>query len=199
MRVRTDEKRGEILEAATEVFRDVGYERASMAMIAERVGGSKTTLYGYYPSKEELFWDAMVGAIKVERGEKTLALLDPDDPDIAAVLERFGRAYVPLFTARENMAVTRTAIAEATTNRPLSTLLYKRGPKRVLEAVAGYLSQLKKKGAIRDVDPHHAAVHLKALLDGGVIEPLLFGAKAELKADDAVRAAVDIFLRAYQA
>ena len=97
MRVRTDDRRNAILEAAIQIFREVGYERASMAMIAERVGGSKTTLYGYFPSKEELFWDAMVGSTQLQRGEKALALLDPSDPDVSGVLERFGTAYLPLF------------------------------------------------------------------------------------------------------
>jgi AcrR family transcriptional regulator len=197
MRVRTDEKRNEILEAATAVFREVGYERASMAMIAERVGGSKTTLYGYYPSKEELFWDAMVGAIKVERGEKAMALLDANDPDVRGVLERFGTAYSPLFTMRDTMAVTRTAIAEALTNRDLSSLLYQRGPKRILDALTAYFSQLKKKGFIRNVDPRLAAIHLKGLFDSGIVEPLLFGCRAELKNAESIPAAVDVFLRAY--
>jgi AcrR family transcriptional regulator len=197
MRVRTDERRSAILSAATEIFREVGFERASMAMIADRVGGSKTTLYGYFPSKEELFWDAMVGAIKVDQGEKAMALLDPSDPDVSGVLNRFGQAYLPLFTTRDTMAVTRTAIAEALTNKALSTLLYQRGPRRILEAVADYLSHLKKKGAIRDTDPRLAAVHLKGLFDAGIVEPLLFGTKTEVKPTDAVRAAVDAFLRAY--
>ena len=76
MRVKTDERRNAIIQAATEVFAKVGYERASMAMIADRAGSSKTTLYGYFPSKEELFWGAMTGAMP-EQGEKTLQLIDP--------------------------------------------------------------------------------------------------------------------------
>ena len=44
MRVKTDDRRAAILEAAVEVFREVGYERASMAAISARVGGSKATL-----------------------------------------------------------------------------------------------------------------------------------------------------------
>lgn len=197
MRVRTDEKRKAILEAATQVFREVGYERASMAMISERVGGSKTTLYGYFPSKEELFWDAMVGAVQEQEGERVLALLDPADPDVAGVLVRFGRAYLPLFTTRNTIAVTRAAIAEGSTNRGLSTLLYQRGPKRVLAAIAVYISHLTKNGSIRNVDPHLAAVHLKALFDAGIVEPLLFGTRPELKPKDAIVFAVDMFLAAY--
>src|SRR5271165_2155098 len=165
MRLRTDDRRNAILEAATEVFRKVGYERASMATIADRVGGSKTTLYGYFPSKEELFWDAMVGAIQTQQGEKALELLDPSDPDIATVLRSFGEAYLRLFISRSSIAVTRTEIAEGGTNRALAALLYQRGPKRMLDAIAVYLSQMKKKGAIRAVDPRVGAVHLKGLLD----------------------------------
>ena len=99
MRVRTDKRRNAIIEAATEIFAKVGYERASMSMIAERTGGSKTTLYGYFPSKEELFWAAMTGAM-AEQGEKTLLLLDSANSDIASVLRKFGESYLGIFASR---------------------------------------------------------------------------------------------------
>jgi len=197
MRVRTDERRSAILQAAAQVFREVGYDRASMSMIAERVGGSKTTLYGYFPSKEELFWDAMVAAISAHQGERVLGLLDPTEPDVRKVLTQFGEAYLRLFTARAVVAVTRTAVSEGATNKALSSLLYNRGPKRVFDAIANYLTQLKKRGVVRDIDPHVGAVHLKGLLDAGIIEPLLFGTRPELNQSKAVRAAVDTFLIAY--
>ena len=55
MRVRTDQRRQAIIDVALDVFREHGFERASMTMIAGRLGGSKGTLYGYFQSKEELF------------------------------------------------------------------------------------------------------------------------------------------------
>ena len=51
MRVRTEEKRREIVRVASDLFHDNGYERTSMSMISERLGGSKATLYGYFKSK----------------------------------------------------------------------------------------------------------------------------------------------------
>ena len=54
MRVRTDEKRREIVDVASELFEEHGFERTSMSMISERLGGSKATLYGYFKSKEQL-------------------------------------------------------------------------------------------------------------------------------------------------
>jgi AcrR family transcriptional regulator len=55
MKTKTESKRQAILTAAAEVFREVGFERASMSEIRARIGGSKATLYNYFPSKEKLF------------------------------------------------------------------------------------------------------------------------------------------------
>ena len=196
MRVRTDERRNAIIQAATEIFAKVGYERASMAMIAARTGGSKTTLYGYFPSKEELFWAAMTGPMP-EQGDQALSLLNPADPDVVSVLRQFGEAYLAIFASRAAIAVTRTGIAESGADRRLGNLLYQRGPKRVLNALANYFSQLKAKNVFGDIDPQIGAVHFKGLLEAGIIEPLLFGTKAEIKPLDAVGMAIDVLLRAY--
>ena len=44
-----------ILEAATELFLRVGYEQTSIDAILLQSGGSKSTLYAYFPTKEDLF------------------------------------------------------------------------------------------------------------------------------------------------
>lgn len=67
----------------------------------------------------------------------------------------------------------------------------------MLDTIAVYLSQMKKKGAIRNVEPRVAAIHLKGLLDAGVVEPMLFGGRPELKPSEAVGTAVRGFLAAY--
>ena len=55
MRTKSDEKRQAILDVAAEVFREAGFERASMSEICTRVGGAKATLYNHFASKDELF------------------------------------------------------------------------------------------------------------------------------------------------
>ena len=62
MRVMTEAKREAILEAASKVFMEAGFEGASMAEISKVTGGSKDTLYSYFKSKEELFVDVMYHA-----------------------------------------------------------------------------------------------------------------------------------------
>ncbi|MFL6761089.1 MAG: TetR family transcriptional regulator [Sphingomicrobium sp.] len=43
-RVRTGEKRCEVLRAAADLFEQHGCDRCSMAALSERLGGSKATL-----------------------------------------------------------------------------------------------------------------------------------------------------------
>ncbi|MCD4482957.1 TetR/AcrR family transcriptional regulator, partial [Chromobacterium vaccinii] len=59
MRTKSENKRQGLVAAATEVFVERGYEAASMSEISARAGGSKATLYNYFPSKEALFLDVM--------------------------------------------------------------------------------------------------------------------------------------------
>jgi AcrR family transcriptional regulator len=54
MRTRSEEKRRQIIRVAAQAFEELGYERTSMLAIAERMSGSKQTLYNYFPSKEDL-------------------------------------------------------------------------------------------------------------------------------------------------
>lgn len=198
MRVKSDDRRKAILDAACDVFREMGFERASMAAISARAGGSKTTLYSYFESKEDLFIAAMLDAME-EQGQETISLLDPANPDLRFVLERFGLAYLRFLTQSKTLALIRTAIAEGGKNSSLGPELYALGPKRAWSDVAVYLTALQARGALRPGDPHLAAAHLKGLLETGVMEPLLFGGKPDFDAEDAAPAAVAAFLRIYGA
>ena len=57
--MKPEEKRQAILDVAAQAFRELGFERTSMSEIRARVGGSKETLYHYFPSKEILFFEVM--------------------------------------------------------------------------------------------------------------------------------------------
>lgn len=48
-------RRAELLDAALEVFAELGYERATLNDVADRVGVTKGALYHYFASKEQLF------------------------------------------------------------------------------------------------------------------------------------------------
>ncbi|MET0899888.1 MAG: TetR/AcrR family transcriptional regulator [Mycobacterium sp.] len=70
-RLPRDERRGQLLVAASEVFVDRGYHAAGMDEIAERAGVSKPVLYQHFSSKLELYLavlaqhvDSMVSSVR---------------------------------------------------------------------------------------------------------------------------------------
>lgn len=195
MRVKTEDRRQAIINVALEAFREVGFERASMAMISRRLGGSKGTLYGYFQSKEELFETAMKAASEGP-GDQIMDLLDPDAKDHRAVLERFAGAYLDFVIGKEVLAITRTAIAEGS-GSVLGAHLFAQGPGRAIVKMSNYIAAMMARGRLRDACPSIAALQLKALIETGFLEEALYGAPTSANKRTALAAAIDTFLRAY--
>ena len=53
--IRREDRREKILNVAENMFLHAGYAGTAMSDVATRVGGSKATLWSYFPSKEKLF------------------------------------------------------------------------------------------------------------------------------------------------
>lgn len=196
MRSRTDARRQVILDKAAAVFRETGYERASMAQIAARVGGSKTTLYGYFSSKQELFAAVMTDAMRAQSDALT-AMLEPNaDRDLRETLLAFGRAYLRFVLSPEITAVTRIGIADAEAN-DIGPKLYALGPAEGLARLASHIEAWIARGLLRDAPALTVAAHLRGLIEAGVVEPMLYGATPIGHPDDLVATAIDAFIRAY--
>ena len=195
MRVKTEDRRQAIIEAAIELFRQVGFQRASMDMISRRLGGSKGTLYGYFQSKEELFEAAMRVAVEGP-GDQIMGLLDPDIKDMRGMLERFGKAYLDFILGEEVLAITRTAVSEGA-NSPLGAHLFDQGPGRAIAVFTKFFASQMERGRLRPAPPLTASLQFKSLIEAGFLEEALYGASFRIKRREAVAAAVDTFLRAY--
>jgi AcrR family transcriptional regulator len=195
MRVKTDEKKREILMAAAAVFEEKGYLRASMAAISERLGGSKATLYGYFRSKEALFAATVTRAVE-EMAIHIFDALDPDNPDVGAVLREFGYRYLTFLTSPEVQVLMRGALEEYG-NDKLGAELYEIGPRRAWRVVEDYLIEVTAKGWLRVASPMIAAYQLKGLYEAGILEPVLYGIEPPVSHDQAVENAALVFMKAY--
>jgi AcrR family transcriptional regulator len=92
--------RQEVLAAARSVFSERGYEGATLAAIAQRVGLSPAALLRHAPTKEALFTAAMAradGDLPLPMDE--LARL-PAGADPRRVLRRLGESFVPFIEER---------------------------------------------------------------------------------------------------
>ena len=195
MRVKTEDNRLAIVEVAVQVFREVGYERATMAMISRRLGGSKGTLYGYFKSKEELFETAMKAAAEGP-GDQIMGILEKRTGTVRSVLEKFSLAYLNFILGEEVLAITRTAIADGA-GSSLGPHLFEQGPGRAIAKLTRYFEKEIAAGRIRSASAITAAIHLKGLIEAGFLEEALYGAKPAMEKRRAVSKAIDAFLCAY--
>jgi AcrR family transcriptional regulator len=194
VRVKTEQRRQAIIDVALEIFREVGFERASMAVISRRLGGSKGTLYGYFRSKEKLFEAAMKYASEGP-GDQIMDLLDPESDNLRAVLNRFAKAYLAFILGKQVLAITRTAIHEGYSSL-LGPHLFAQGPGRALIKMTKFFTEVMKRGKLRKGSPSSASLHFKGLIEAGFLEEALYG--AERQKEKAIAEAVDAFLRAYE-
>lgn len=134
MKVRTEARREAIVREATQLFMEMGYERATMSELASRLGGSKATLYGYFPSKEELF-----AAVAEATGDAHLseALADLEllpSTGLEEGLTRFAENMLSLMVKEEALTLYRMILGEAGRS-DVGELFVKLGPQRCTDAV----------------------------------------------------------------
>lgn len=85
-RRRSESSRLAILESATDLVREVGYEKMTIEAIAARAGVGKQTIYRWWPSKGAVLFDSFIAMN--EKGTVLAALPDTGDieSDLKAVL-----------------------------------------------------------------------------------------------------------------
>ncbi len=81
--------REEILQAAAELFTDLGYAMTSIDAIAERLGATKGRVYYYFKSKADIFFDIQRAAMSRLMAEiEPIARSDLSPPDKLRAMAR---------------------------------------------------------------------------------------------------------------
>jgi AcrR family transcriptional regulator len=108
---RGDELREHILWAAKDVFLEMGFERASMDMVAARAATSKRSLYAHFESKDRLF----LAVVELVRGLYLDGLKTPDDygEDSAEAIVLFCGRFLQILLYGPALRACRLFIAEA--------------------------------------------------------------------------------------
>lgn len=198
MRTKTDAKREAILAVAAATFSELGFERASMSEICTRLGGSKATLYNYFPSKEALLLEVMFRESEADL-ERTLQALQALDDDVATALRNFGRHFLGMLYAPRVMAARRLLVAQAG-RAGLGKRCYEQGPKRSHSCMGQFLQQAMDRGLLRQACTKLAGQHLHALLEAELMGGFLFQHETEpdaIRIAQCVDRAIDAFMRLY--
>jgi AcrR family transcriptional regulator len=194
-----ERRRDRILEIAAEVFLEHGYAGATMSLVAQRLGGSKATLYAYFRSKEEL-----CEAIVQRLGDRALAALDEAaaQPSLQGQLLHVGMTFMQLLVSDQGVRSIQLAIEGSRTNSDLARRFETVGLRPVTDKLADLIEEAGARGEIAAPDPVEAAgvfislmrgdLHFRRLLNL-VPEPGLEQRRAE------VARAIRVFTAAYAA
>lgn len=191
-------RRKAFVDAARELFFANGYAGTTMSSIASRVGGSKTTLWTYFPSKEELF-AAVVDDIVSEYGS-TLHVDLPVDQPVVDVLTRFGNVLMAALVTTPLLSLFRLVVGEAERFPHLAETFYDRGPRRGKARAADWVAAKMARGELRQGDPMQAVRHFAGLCQAGLYQHAVLGlpeGRETSRMAAEVDAAVDTFYRAW--
>jgi AcrR family transcriptional regulator len=126
-REQAEQTRGRVLDAAAEVFRQRGYERASISTIAAAAGVADETVYSHFGNKRTLLGELVLQAV---RGDDPRPVPEQDAPRaLAAAGDQ--REQIQLFAADLVQRLERAAplvavVAEAARGEPELAELYGR-------------------------------------------------------------------------
>lgn len=162
-----------ILDAATEVFLEHGYEKATLSEIVARSGGSKTLVYEQFGGKAGLF-RAMMERRCASMMEPLVTIADKSASP-REMLTAFARAFVAALSDPEVLGLQRVAAGEGVRNPDVAEIYFTCGHDVAYDRLSAYLSTI----TILPVDTallRRWAVVFYAMIQGDAVERLVVGA-----------------------
>lgn len=185
-------KHAAILSAAREVFLEVGYGAASMDEIARRAGVAKQTIYNHFAGKDALFGEIITQLCDELLRPLARPELRAGPPE--AALAALAAEVMALMLQPSSLALHRLLVAEAPRFPELGAVAYRTGVQRPVDALAAYLEEQTRAGALNVGDARLAAEQFFGMLVGHIqirallgVEPKPPAAFLEAAAAEAVR------------
>ena len=189
-----------LLDVATSLFMERGFDGTSIDAVAEAAGVSKPTVYARYRDKRDLFVAVLRGRIRKWLAPISAAAeaqaIETNPKSIKTTLHELSRHMVAYTLAPEAGALQRILSAQAVQFPELAKLANEEGWLRTVRGVSSILRQSAARGQIKVDDPELAADMFLNLVLGHCKRLALYGIAADPKIMERHRkAAVDFFLR----
>ena len=91
-----EQRREAIVDRASELFATAGFRGTSVAELAAACETSKSLIYHYYPSKEDILYAVMASHVDQLEQDVQEVMAEPGKPDLLlrALIHRFMRHYI---------------------------------------------------------------------------------------------------------
>lgn len=183
-----------IVDVAMQLFARDGYGQTSMSSIAAALGGSKATLYKYFPSKEVLFETAMVQCCEELFADNSN--IELSCTDVLEYLVQTGSLALNGMLKPRALEISRLVFSEGARHPEIAEIFYVKGVEPTHHLIAQGLSHFHSSGQIFCLDTLTAArqflgmiradVHMRAICG---LEPFL----ADLSLNEHVAQAATTF------
>lgn len=195
------DKAAALLSHGWALFLERGVQPVSMEMIAAAAGVSKVTAYKHFADKHDLFRTAVrieMARLEALQGQPALAAEGP----IRDVLEAFGRGLMTYLFSGPAVDFYAALAGELRRTPELAQAFYEAAPGKTFENLKQILRQACERGELSIDDLDLAADQLLGLLQGYSSFQIALGVEPiplVETLDRRVRAAVDLFLKGYEA
>ncbi len=187
-----------IIDAASELFVELGFQATTLDKIAQRAKISKLSIYRHFENKEALFSAAIAAHCHQFAPQ---ALIEGVDGSAEEQLMAVGSSLLRTLLSPDVRSVEAMVLADNTNQKSLSKLHYEAGPIHVITQIEALLRQLHSKAVLNVPEPLQSARLFAALFKGSDL--LMIARFDEARAEDDTeiesycRSAVAMFIAAH--
>ncbi len=171
-----------LLEIAEQALIELGYERATLTLIARRASVSKKTIYAKYGGKPGLL-RAVLDRMADRNMAPDLRLLDRDNP--VEGLYEWARMIIRITRTRAAHAVTAISMREGLRFPEFRDAMREARTLRQQTPLRSYLERLQARGLIRPVDCEEVASMFLWILSQDMVDAVSAGTVESLTDEEA--------------
>lgn len=187
-----------IVDAAFELFVELGFQSTTLDKVAQRARISKLSIYRHFENKEALFSAAIAAHCHQFAPQ---ALIEGVDGSAEHQLMAVATFLLRTLLSPDVSSVEAMIMADKTNQKSLSKLHYEAGPAYVIAQVEALLRQLHAKAVLNVPDPLRSARLFAALIKGSDLLAIARFDQARAEDDNEIesycRFAVAMFVAAH--
>ena len=187
-----------ILDAAQNLFYNLGFDETSLAMIINEAGGSRRSIYNEFGNKHGLLMAVIQRQVKTQ--SEILTSINRE-LDAKEALNQVCFKFVVGMLSPELMSLFRLVIQQVVKFPELGEMIYKNGPMTGILPLVDYLTWLTEQKVLKIENCHFSAQMLMEMAKGPLHTRSLLLPDKEASDEEIlyqVTKAVDIFLHAHR-
>lgn len=188
-----------IINAATELFLEKGFQEASITSIMDRAGCSRETIYRYFKSKEDIFASAI--QLQMEAYLQTMeSITMGGTDDLRQGLVNWSLALIDSVTSESYVQFRRLVFSEVNSRPEHGKLYYDLTYEKGTSAVAEFFRLRQKEGQLKPIPARRLAAYFVGMLLYELVHQRVLGVckkPTRARASKLVDQAVDDFLLGY--